>query len=774
MKSSKKIIKRLRISILGAVQGVGFRPFIYRLANNLGINGWVGNSSSGVLIEAEGIDNKLQQFLIRIDKEKPQKSFIQSMESSFLDPKGFDSFEIKKSLKGKKTALIMSDIATCDDCKKEIFDSRNKRYLYPFTNCTNCGPRYSIIEKLPFDRPNTTMKEFNMCESCKNEYVDPSNRRFHAQPNACPECGPRLELWGSGHIISKKHDALEKTVDLIRKGNIIALKGLGGFQLIVDAQNDSAVKRLRERKVRLDKPFALMYPSMEKVKKHCHVSKLEERLLISSESPIVLLKKKSDCGLPDIIAPKNPYLGVMLPYTPLHILLMHYLDDPVIATSGNISEEPIIICEKEAFNALASIADYFLIHDRRIARHVDDSIVRIIMEREMILRRARGYAPLPIHFDGAQKCIMAVGGQLKNTVAFSSNKNVYISQHIGDLETDKANSSFEKTIDDIQSMYEFKPEVIACDYHPDYMSTKFAKSKNIPLVNVQHHYAHVLSCAAENEVKEPFLGVSWDGTGYGGDGTVWGGEFLKVFNNSFDRIGHFKGFPLPGGEVAVKEPRRSAIGLLYAIFGKDIFLREGVASLNAFSQKEKNNIKIMLEKGINSPITTSVGRIFDAVSSILDIRHVIQFEGQAAMELEFSLDEIKTDDVYSFSVEKCSCNKVAHNVVGSQLIKEILNDIKSGISKNLISAKFHNTLADIIVDFAVISNCERVVLSGGCFQNKYLMEKSVKSLKEKGFLPYWHQRVPPNDGGISLGQIVAAMKIEKSHKGTKTQSGRKD
>jgi hydrogenase maturation protein HypF len=760
---------RLRISVRGAVQGVGFRPFVHRLATNLNLAGWVNNSAQGVTIELEGARHVLQKFLLSLEAEKPPRSSIQSLESSWLEPVGYCEFSIRASEStGAKTALVLPDISTCADCLREIFDPSDRRYRYPFTNCTNCGPRFSIIERLPYDRQNTSMKIFTMCPDCQTEYDDPTNRRFHAQPNACPVCGPRLELWNaSGEVVCRNHDALVAAAEAVRSGQIVAFKGIGGFHLIADARNEKAVHLLRQRKHRDEKPLALMFPSLETVKCVCKVSPLEERLLLSPEAPIVLLSRigveKSEIA--NSVAPGNPNLGVMLPYSPLHHLLMAQLNFPIIATSGNLSDEPICTDQHEAIVRLRGIADVFLIHNRPIVRHVDDSIVRVMLNRELVLRRARGYAPLPIPLPGSMTdspTILAVGAHLKNTVALSVGGQVFLSQHIGDLETEQAHTAFRRTISDFQLLFETSPKIIATDLHPDYLSTKFARqlaSSNpnqlAPVVAVQHHVAHILSCMAENQVAPPVLGVSWDGTGYGLDGTVWGGEFFLVTENKVERIAHLAPFRLPGGEKAVKEPRRSALGLLYEIFADDLFERKDLAPLAAFSKKELEHLKVMLARGLNSPVTTSAGRLFDAVASLLDIRQRVSFEGQAAMELEFALEGLEADQTYPSTISGPGENLILD---WSPLIRAILNDIERGTRRGIISAKFHNSLAEAIVELAKRIGHKHVVLSGGCFQNSYLTERAVGRLQAEGFRAYWHQRVPPNDGGIALGQVIAAMR----------------
>ncbi|MBC8204727.1 carbamoyltransferase HypF [bacterium] len=750
-------ITRIRIIIRGIVQGVGFRPFIYRLAKELDLNGWVSNSPDGVIIEAEGGGESLKKFLLRIPQDKPSLASIHSMEHTILDPENYSDFRIELSQSsGKKTALILPDIAVCPDCLKEIFDPANRRCLYPFTNCTNCGPRYSIIQALPYDRNNTTMKRFEMCERCQSEYNNPSDRRFHAQPNACPLCGPQLVLKDKNHTIAARHDALLQTVEALRKGKIAAVKGLGGFHLMVDAGNDDAVNRLRLHKAREEKPFALMFPSLEMIEKVCLVSEMEKRLLFSPECPIVLLKRKryinGDVKISPSVAPGNPYLGIMLPYTPLHHILMRELNFPVIATSGNLKDEPICIDDETAMMKLSNIADLFLTHNRPIARPVDDSVARIIADRQMIIRRARGYAPLPIQMRTNGRTIIAVGGHLKNTVALAKDDSVFISQHLGDLETEEAYASFKETIDTFINLYESEPDLIVCDMHPDYLSTKFAESSGIPVVKVQHHHAHLYSCIAENEIDPPLTGVVWDGTGYGLDATIWGGEFFIHDGDDLMRKAHFRTFPLPGGDTAIKEPRRTAIGLLYEIFGESIFDSEEYHPLNTFSPIEREILRTMLKGSINSPKTSSAGRLFDAVASIIGLRHFNNFEGQAAMELEFLTENYDSEQCYEFLIIQSGDALI---IDWQPAVLRILDDLRNNIPPEEISVKFHNTMAAVTFDMAQRIGLEKIVLSGGCFQNKYLIERTIGLLQEGGFRVYWHQRTPTNDGGISLGQAAA-------------------
>ena len=750
--------KRIRIFITGVVQGVGFRPFIYRLAKKYDLTGFINNSSQGVLIEAEGDQERIDQFIADIDFEKPEHAFIQNQECTYLELAGFAEFIIQPSSDtGEKSALILPDIATCPDCLKEIFDPGDRRYLYPFTNCTLCGPRFTIIESLPYDRPNTTMKFFPMCDACKKEYTDPENRRFHAQPNACPVCGPHVMLWNDeGYGLAQRHEALEAAVDAIRNGKIVAVKGIGGFHLMADARSNDAVRKLRNRKRREEKPFALMAPSMSWVELYCEVTDLDRRLLKSPQSPIVLLRKNAHISeLSDDIAPGNPYLGIMLPYSPLHHILMKILDIPVIATSGNLSDEPICIDELDALARLNGIADYFLVHNRPIVRHVDDSIVRIIMNREMIIRRARGYAPLPVILDSKEKnpeTILAVGAHLKNTIAVNQANRCFISQHIGDLDNSQSVDAFEKVIGDLRLMYDLKPSAVVSDLHPDYASTRFASSYPAERLMMQHHLAHTVSCMTENDLEPPVLGVSWDGTGYGDDGTVWGGEFLLIGEHDYRRVAHFRQFMLPGGDQAVKEPRRSALGILYEIFGRDLNKIES-PSVQSFSASELSAIETMLFRKLNSVYTSSAGRLFDAVASLIDLRQKCRYEGQAAMELEF-ISGI-TDSSYPFQL-----NEINEVIIidWEPMIRNIMTDYKDGVNQHRIATQFHRALSDIILSVAKKLDIKTVALSGGCFQNKLLLESAVNLLQKNGFKPFWHQRIPTNDGGISLGQIATGIK----------------
>jgi hydrogenase maturation protein HypF len=608
------------------------------------------------------------------------------------------------------------------------------------------------------------MKQFGLCPQCQAEFDDPRDRRFHAQPNACPTCGPRLELWDrSGNILRQGHEALLAAAQKIRQGGIVALKGLGGFHLIAAAHDNEAVFRLRQLKYREEKPFAVMFPSLATARKECEISLLEERLLLSPEAPIVLLQRgRPPSALSWKIAPRNPCIGAMLPYTPLHHILMAELDFPVIATSGNLDGEPICIDEHEAVERLGHIADTLLVHNRPIVRAVDDSVVRVMMNRELVLRRARGYAPMPVRLRGgnSELAILAVGAHLKNTVALAVGPQAFISQHIGDLENAPSFEAFLCSTSDLQRIFDAVPSIIGRDAHPDYLSTQFAtgllaKHPDWRGISVQHHSAHVLACMAENELEPPVLGVACDGTGYGPDGTIWGGEFLEVTETSIHRRAHLRQFRLPGGDKAIKEPRRIALGLLHEISAS------APTSLE-FSRSELAAFEIVLEQGLNSPFTSSVGRLFDGVAALVGLRQKTSFEGQAAAELEFAIDGIHTDDAYSFKITDAGQSEEAPLILDWQpVIEGVLADLTSRLPVGEISAKFHNALAEVIVDTARRLQGQKVALTGGCFQNRYLTERTITRLEQAGFRAYWHQRVPPNDGGIALGQIVAARRATK-------------
>lgn len=754
----------MRINVHGAVQGVGFRPFVYRLANEIGLRGWVQNSSQGLVIELEGDNEAIDVFLQRLRSEQPRSAVIQDMKYFDLAPKGLATFEIRKSDEaGKKIVQVLPDLAICPACLKEILEPGNRRHLYPFTNCTSCGPRFSITQSLPYDRDNTTMKRFKMCRECQGEYDDPTNRRFHAQPNACHACGPHLELWDkNGNSVGSREDALIRAARMIEEGRIVAVKGLGGFHLMVDARNEVAIQNLRKRKHRPEKPFAAMFPDLDSLMAECEVSRQEKQLLLSPASPILLLKKRKRSGLPTFLAPDNPYLGVMIPYTPLHALLLMELGFPVVATSGNLSEEPICIDEREALSRLSDVADLFLVHNRPIVRAMDDSVVRFVMGKPLLLRGGRGYAPLVVPLDNDGPQVLAVGGHLKNTIAVSAGNSIIVSQHIGDLDSGPSYEAFRKTEVGLKELYEVEPQAVACDAHPDYFSSHQAHQFGVPVIQVQHHHAHVVSCMAEHGLKNRVLGISWDGSGYGLDGTVWGGEFLLATRSEFTRVGRFRPFSLPGGEKCVKEPRRTALGLLYGMLGEKVFGQSNLAPVRAFSESELRILGSMLKKRMNTPITSSAGRLFDAVASIVGLKQRMTFEGQSAMILEFSVDPKEKTEPYPFLVDK---KKDLLEVDWEPMILNILLDVERCVSKGRISSRFHNTLVEIIVAVAEMLNEQLVVLSGGCFQNRILLERTVIRLREEGFDVYWPIRVPPNDGGLALGQTVVAAHRLRSGQG---------
>lgn len=747
------------------MQGVGFRPFVFRLATELELKGWVLNSAQGVFLEVEGSSDRLEQFLLRLQSEHPPHAHIQSCECSYLDPSGFSDFSIRDSVDtGPRTALVLPDIALCDDCLKELWNPADRRYRYPFINCTNCGPRYSILNRLPYDRPNTTMRGFTMCPACRQEYDDPLNRRFHAQPNACPVCGPRIQLWDAdGGTIAEDDAAARMAAEALRHGSIVAVKGIGGFHLLARAGELQTVRRLRERKHREEKPFAVMVPDLDHARRLCRISPLEERLLRAPEAPIVLVTRHADreeSAVCDDVAPGNPSLGILLPYSPLHHILLRDAGMPLIATSGNLSDEPICTDEHEALSRLKGIADLFLVHNRPIVRHVDDSIVRILLGREMVLRRARGYAPLPVTLPAEVPDLLAVGAHLKNTVALSRGSQVFISQHLGDLETPEAFHAFQQETASLQELFEGVPVAVVSDLHPDYLSTSYAHGRPEPVLAVQHHIAHIAACMADNALREPVLGVAWDGTGLGTDGTVWGGEWFAVRQGTCSRFAHLRQFFLPGGDQAAREPRRSAIGLLYAMLGSAAFKRSDLAPVASWSEQEKATLEQMMAKRVHAPLTSSAGRLFDAVSALLGLRMINVFEGQAAMELEWAATGASAEG-FPFHIAEPAAAGGPWIIDWEPMVVEILRDLHRPHHRTTspvphLARRFHSTLASMIVAVAERAGLERIVLSGGCFQNMLLTELAVQELRAHKFRPYWHQRVPPNDGGIALGQIVAA------------------
>ncbi len=751
----KRDWRRLRVEIHGAVQGVGFRPFVFRLATGLHLTGWVRNDIGGVLLEVEGDGRDVETFLRLLKAEPPPRARIEEVHETWLEPAGGSGFEIVRSeAEGEKTALVLPDVATCPDCLGEILDPGDRRFRYPFGNCTNCGPRFTILRALPYDRPNTTMAAFRLCPACRAEYGNPSDRRFHAQPVACPACGPRLTLHSAdGRLLASEDSALLMTARELANGRIAAVKGLGGFHLMCDARDSEAVGRLRERKARQEKPFALMVRDLAMADSLCELPAEAANLLSGPEAPILLLRKREAAPVAPEVAPGNPWLGVMLPATPLHHLLLRQVGFPLVATSGNRSEEPICTDEGEARGRLGGMADLFLVHDRPIERHADDSIVRVGLRVPRLMRRARGWAPLPVLVSVELPKVLAVGAHMKTTVALSAGRRVFLSQHIGDLETPEAMAAFEKVIADFLRLYEVEPAAVAHDLHPDYPSTRWALESGRPLIGVQHHHAHLASCLAENGEAGPALGVTWDGTGYGTDGTVWGGEFLLGDAAGFTRVAHFLPFRLPGGEAAVREPRRVALAVLEETLGEAALSRDDLLPVASFSTLERDLLGRMLERGLNSPVTTSAGRLFDAVSALLGLRQKSTFEGQAAMELEWAADPSEAGAYALPLVREASKPAILD---WRPLVGELLRDLEKEVPAGTCSARFHNALAAAIVDVAEAVGERKVALTGGCFQNALLLERTASRLTEKGFRVLLHREVPPNDGGISLGQVMVA------------------
>jgi hydrogenase maturation protein HypF len=757
---------RLAIEIRGAVQGVGFRPFVYRLARELGLAGWVLNDIRGVFLEVEGPAAALETFRSRLRGEAPPRARVQEVRETWLAHLGYTAFEIRASASGgEKTALVLPDIATCAECLEEVLDPGERRFRYAFANCTNCGPRFTILRDLPYDRPNTTMSGFALCSACRAEYEDPLDRRFHAQPVACPACGPSLALWSrAGETLSSGDEALCRAAEALGRGEILAVKGLGGFHLVCDARDSAAVARLRERKARLAKPLAVLVADLEAARELCEVGPPAARFLASPEAPILLLPARPGAGVAPNVAPGNPNLGVMLPATPLHHLLLRETGFPVVATSGNRSEEPICTDEHEALSRLAGIADLFLVHDRPVERHVDDSVARVIDGAPRLLRRARGWAPLPVSVAGELPVILGVGAHLKNTVALSVGRQVFLSQHIGDLETREAMAAFERVIADFLRLWEVRPAAVAHDLHPGYVSTRWAVESGLPLVAVQHHHAHFAACLAEHGETGTALGVAWDGTGHGTDGTVWGGEFLRGDAASFTRVGHLLPFRLPGGEAAVREPRRTAIGLLWEMWGEAVFAREDLAPVRAFSTDERALLGRMLARHLNAPVTTSAGRLFDGVAALMGLHPVASFEGQAAMALEWLADPAERG-AYPLPVFEPAPG-TPFVLDWRPLVDALLLDLSRSVPAGRLSARFHNALASGIVAAARAAGEHRVALTGGCFQNRFLAERAAEALRRAGFSVLLHREVPPNDAGISLGQVmVAAARMKHLHRG---------
>lgn len=757
-----------KIHITGIVQGVGFRPYIYNLAQKYHLTGWVQNTSAGVDIEIEGKEeSQIKDFLSELSTNPPPLSRVDGIKIFDHQIIGFTQFEIKKSEATKLDFQPISpDIATCKDCLHEFSDPDDRRYRYPFINCTNCGPRFTIIADMPYDRPKTTMFAFPMCAECQEEYLNPANRRFHAQPVACPKCGPQIWLEQPGdevnnstaQLIYHRENAIQEARRLISVGKIIAIKGLGGFHLACNAKDRNAVTVLRQRKMRVDKPFAVMMPDIETIKKYCHISESEQVLLESPAHPILLLRKKSSLQIANEVAPQQSTIGVMLPYTPLHYLLAEQsagFTDILVMTSGNISNEPICIENNEAKKRLSHIADAFLLHNREIQIHTDDSVLQLFKEKIYPIRRSRGYSPFPLQLPWEVPPVLAVGTELKNTFCLTQKKYAFMSQHIGDLENYETLESFEKSIEHFEHIFRVKPEALACDLHPNYLATRYALERgnrdNIPVISVQHHHAHIASIMAENKLggDTKVIGVIFDGTGFGNDESIWGGEFLLADYVGFSRVAHLKKFPLPGGDTSTRRPSRIALALLHTL---EMDWYENLLCTKDLSEKEKTALKQQLEKGINCPDTSSAGRLFDAVSSLLGVRQRVNYEAQAAIELESIVDPQETGQYDIESTE------------GEIDIKPLILSIVSDINKNKpvgeISGKFHNSIAHMVAN-----KCQQlmreyqvldVALSGGVWQNITLLEKTLRLLSKTKCNVYIHQHVPTNDGGIALGQAAIA------------------
>ena len=756
--------KGVRTRIRGIVQGVGFRPFIYNLARTNNLKGFVANTSEGVRIEVEGAPDSVDAFHRAILDEKPPLAHITCIDTIEQPLKSYSDFTIRKSeAQEHRRTLISPDVCVCQDCLKDLFDPKDRRYGYPFVNCTNCGPRYTIIMDIPYDRPFTAMKGFKMCPLCEAEYHDPANRRFHAQPNACWDCGPVVRLWDQAGREIPAGDPIMEARSLLKQGKILAIKGLGGFHLAVDATNNNAVRRLRQRKHREEKPLALMSRSLEHIKKFARLTKAEESLLSLPQRPIVLIEKKPNPYIAEEVSPRNRNYGMMLPYTPMHYLLLQ--DDELLAllmTSGNISDEPIAIDNQEAFERLGNIADYFLNHNRDIYLRSDDSVLRVVGGKPRQIRRSRGYVPVPIFLNGSLGPILACGAEWKDTICLTRGDQAFLSQHIGDLENLETLNFFEMTIGHLKRILEIEPKIIAYDLHPDYLTTQYAlKQTSMIQIGIQHHHAHIVSGMAEHGLAGPVIGIGLDGTGYGTDGQIWGGEALVVEPHRFERVGHFAYLPMPGGAAAIKEPWRMAVSALYEAFG-DQFFNIDLPFLEGIPGKRINVLIHMIRQRINTPLTSSCGRLFDSVAAIAGVRNKIAYEGQAAVELEAAA-EGDMERAYPFEIQE---KDGVLQFLTASIIRFVVRDINAGHSAGLISATFHNTLVALFLQVCqrvrASRRLQQVILSGGCFQNARLLVQLTEALESHGFNVYTQAQVPGNDGGIALGQAVAADAIYKA------------
>jgi hydrogenase maturation protein HypF len=770
--TADKLARRLLVT--GVVQGVGFRPFVYGLAARLDLVGWVCNTSAGVLIEIEGSAESIDEFRSALTRDAPPLARIDQITIEPLPVNGFTTFEIRESRSAPGAFQPISpDISICPDCLRELFDPHDRRYHYPFINCTNCGPRFTIIKDIPYDRPFTTMSSFEMCPDCAREYHDPLDRRFHAQPIACPTCGPKvwLEEVGSAEFevskvrsanaaIRNPQSAIEEAQRLLLNGKIIAVKGLGGFHLACDATNEAAVTELRRRKGRIDKPFALMMADLETIERYCLVSPEERSVLESHERPIVLLWRRSDPArsIASSVAPGQHTLGVMLPYTPLHYLLLEGLP-ALVMTSGNYSEEPIATDNTDALTRLAPLADACLLHDRDIHIRTDDSVVRVFQGVELPIRRSRGYAPYPVRLPFKAPHILAVGGELKNTFCVTRDDYAFLSHHIGDLENYETLQSFEAGIDHFETLFRIKPEILAYDLHPNYLATRYALARaerdELPAIAVQHHHAHIAACLAEHRHSgdRRVIGVAFDGTGYGIDGAIWGGEFLLADYAGFERATHLDYVALPGGDAATRKPARIALAYLSAA---GLSLEADLPPMAALSNEERRLIEQQIRTGFNSPLTSSMGRLFDAVASIIGVRQEVNYEGQAAIELEAIADPSESG-AYAF--------EIGETIGAAPLIRSIVADYRAGVDRSIIAARFHNSVARMIhtvcVNLRARHGLNQVALSGGVFQNVTLLSKTLELLRAADFEVFTHRYVPPNDGGLALGQAVVAQHSAK-------------
>ncbi|MGB7730218.1 MAG: carbamoyltransferase HypF [Candidatus Acidiferrum sp.] len=764
--SPRAVVARKAIDITGIVQGVGFRPFVYRLAQECNLTGFIANTSSGVTIEVQGDATVLDRFLERLPSELPPLAKVTSLLPRDAEPQSETAFRILSSrLDTPSKALISPDVAVCADCLREMMNPRDRRFRYAFINCTNCGPRFTIVRNIPYDRARTSMYAFQMCAACQAEYDDPANRRFHAQPNACWDCGPQLLFCSFDGVPLDVAEPLRETIRLLEQDRIVAIKGLGGFHLACNARSESAVELLRARKRRVEKPFAVMLRRIEDADRFCILDDAARKLLLSIERPIVLLPRKLNCGLAERIAPRNHFLGIFLPYTPLHHLLFAGAKfDALVMTSGNLSEEPIAIDNAEAFRRLHGIADAYLVHNRDILRRCDDSVVRIAAGRSQMLRRSRGFVPVPVPLEHESQPVLAVGGELKNTICILRGSEAFLSQHIGDLENLESYAFFGEAVQHFQRILEVHPGVIAYDLHPDYFSTKWAVAlEGMQLIGVQHHHAHIASCMAENHLDGKVIGIALDGTGYGTDGAVWGGEVLLADYKEFERVAHFEYVPLPGGAAAIHEPWRVALSYLVKHYVKDLNSLD-LPFLRGIDERRRNVIQQMIDRQIHSPRTSSCGRLFDAVAALTGIRSTVNYEAQAAIELEMAAHDSTDDGAYPFDLIPDG----THWQIGTfSLFQALLNDLRSQQPVADISRRFHAGLAALFVELAEKireqSKLNRVCLSGGCFHNVLLFRLLLDGLRAKSFEVYFHSEVPAGDGGISLGQaLIAAHRLQSS------------